>query len=224
MLSKFWWEINSTIVPFLKKGFFINAVLVPNRQGNMNMFNIRGLSGQGMSDQLLSGPGSVVEDGLDIHIPGIPVTEDDRKRKPCRVIVTLIGVYYGGDDVGSEWRYEISVNGGSWVSDLRIVHWRTWDSVDHRVYDEVLEYGCGMTQLVKFLVRARERDWFIFDDIGKSFDLTALPCLKEKSRRQVVILVPVEEYPSGVWRWLLRSHTRTALMHFVFEVEAQCVE
>lgn len=174
-----------------------------------------------MESVLSGGTGSVVvTDGPPIHIPG---PEVDVKQKPCRVTATLLAVYYGGDNVGSEWRYEISVNTAVWSSSLRIVHCRTWDYVGKPVYDEVLEGGCGLSELVTIGVRARERDWCIFDDIGDGVGITMLPCLEEPSGRQVVILVPVPEYPSGLWLWPFRKHKKAAFLYFVFEVTAQCV-
>lgn len=174
-----------------------------------------------MESVMSGGTGSVVvTEGPSIHIPD---PEVDAKRKPCRVTATLLGVYYGGDNVGSEWRYAISVNTAAWLSGLRIVHCRTWDYVGKVIYDEVLEGGCGFAELVTIGVRARERNWYIFDDIGDGFYITMLPCLEESSTRRVVILVPVPEYLGRLCRCLFRKHRKVAFLHFVFEVTAQCV-
>ena len=178
-----------------------------------------------MNNQLLSGTGGlVVVDGPDIHIPGIPDTEVTKKLNPCRLTVTLRGVYYGGDNVGSEWEYRIAVNNKIWCSGLRNVQWRSWDAVNQQIYDEIIDHGCGLIQLVTFFVRARERDWYIFDDIGERADVTAIPCTREKSKRRVVISVPVVEYPGILWRWMFRRFKKIAMLYFFFEVEAQCVE
>lgn len=174
-----------------------------------------------MEGVLSGGTGSVVvTDGPALYIPG---PEVDVNRKPCRVTATLLAVYYGGDNIGSEWRYEISVNTAVWLSGQRILHWRTWDHVGKLIYEEVLEGGCGSTILVTIGVRARERNWHIFDDIGDGFYITMWPCLEEPSARRVVILVPVPEYLGRLCRCLFRKHRKVALLHFVFGVEAQCV-
>jgi hypothetical protein len=179
-----------------------------------------------MMDNVLSGgTGSfVIPDGTLIDIPG---PEVDLKQKPCRVTATLRAVHYLGDNIGSKWRYYISVNNTLWSSDLRIVHCGTWDYVDKLIYDNVFVGGCGLLELVTISVRARECDRFLFDHIGYGFYATGLPCLEKPSRSSwVVILVPVPECPeylSRLWRWLFRKDKKVALLHFVFEVTAQCV-
>lgn len=175
-----------------------------------------------MASILSSVSGSVVvTDGPSLDIPGLDV---DVKRDPCRITTTIIAVYYGGDNVGSEWQFDISVNNTVWPSGLRIVPHRTWDYLNKLIYDDVREGGCGLIELVTIGIRARERDWFIFDDIGIAVSMTFLECTDELTRNRVIVSVPVPEYPSGLWRTLFRKYKKTALLYFVFEVTANCVK
>ena len=172
---------------------------------------------------IYSGGGLVVENGDDIFIP-IDPGQLKPTQKPCKITVTLNAVYYGGDNVGSDWKYVISVNGHTWLRDFHTFNWNTWDPVGQKVYEEVLENSCGLTHVLSFFIRARERDPFIFDDVGERVDLMAIRCEEEKSARRLITPVHVPEISSFRWmRKLLKRFPRTALLIFIFDIEAQCV-
>jgi len=66
--------------------------------------------------------GPIIVDATDVTgTPEVPI--DLPPIFPCRVIVRLNRVDYKGCDVGSYWRYKVSVNSSGWCSDLRIMDW-----------------------------------------------------------------------------------------------------
>jgi hypothetical protein len=174
-------------------------------------------------DSVFSGGGLVVDNGVDITIPGEGIELQPSKR-PCRITVILRGVYYDGDNIGSDWKYEVSVNGGVWVTPVHTVQWKTWDVVNEKIYEEVVENACQMMTVVCFFIRARERDGYCFDDIGKRAEVTVMPCEEKPTPRRLIIGVSVPEYSFFKWlRILLRKYQQSALLYFVFEIETQCV-
>ena len=174
---------------------------------------------------IYSSGGLIVDNGTDFVIPGDPEPgQIERPKNPCKITVALKGVYYGGDNVGSVWKYMVSVNENVWISDSHTVQWRSWDVVGKKIYDEVRENTCEMTNIITIFIRAREKTGYLFDDIGERAEITAIPCEMDKPRRRLIIVVPVPEYPSLRWiRTILRKFSKMALLYFIFEIEAQCI-
>lgn len=166
--------------------------------------------------------GIVVVDGTDIDIPDGPI--DDPTRDPCRLKAYLDGVYYdgSGDNVGSRWQFHVNINSGSWYSGTRTLSHGQWLGIGETIYDETLEHGCGLTQLIRIFIRARELDWGLWDDIGELLELTAIPCEQKLTQQRVIVMVLVPEYG---WRWgrkLLRRFNKTARLFFVLNIETKC--
>jgi hypothetical protein len=170
------------------------------------------------------GGGLIVIEGPGLDLPEIPSDPVERVRGRCRIKVTLLAVYYGGDNVGSSWIYDLAVDPcGGWRSEVRTVPWRTTDPVNQVVCDTEVEHTCGLSRILSFFIRARELDWFIFDDIGMQIQIMEFPCHEELIRQHIVISVPVSEYPANLWRRIFRKPLGTALLQFYFEVVTQCV-
>jgi len=165
--------------------------------------------------------GSLVDDdGNPFDIPGLEV---DPKRRPCHIVVTLRGVYYAGDNVGSTWRFVVAIDGAMWVSPTITLQHEEFHPIGERVYDRVKEHGCGMTHLLVRSIHAREMDGIFFlDDKGQRHDTTAITCSEEGSQRRDIVTVPVAEYPALLSRWPFRRVRNTALLIFFFEIEARC--
>jgi len=163
---------------------------------------------------------TVVRNGDSVFIP-----EDgtDIRRKPCRIIVNLIGVRYAGDNVGSQWRFEVAIDGQYWNSGTRSMAVNNWLPIGEKVYDEVKRGGCGLIHPMGFFVRARELDWFIFDDIGAAHRIVSTGCTEEGTNQWVFLPVSVREYPSFFFPWIFRRFRKTAQLLFYFSMEAKCV-
>jgi hypothetical protein len=177
----------------------------------MNWFNVR------------PGTGSiVVDDGPEI----VPIDPDEvgevPEGRPCRFIVRLRGVSYQGDDVGSDWRYSVTINSTAWVSPRHHFAWRSFDPIGVEVYNDVRPATCERAALLVFTVGAREYDYGIFDDVGVFGDIIPVPCPEGGFGRQLTMAVPVPEYPPRFWRWICRRRRRLALMIFYFSIEARC--
>jgi hypothetical protein len=155
----------------------------------------------------------------DLDIPGRPVNPSS---KPCHVVVTLRGIYYSGDDVGADWRFQVSVDGGTWLSGPVSLAWRNWLGVGSVLLDETRPGGCGLAQSITFFVRAREVDWGLFDDLGERLEMVVQSCDAEPLRRQLIMPVRVSEYFGRSWRPILRLWTRTAVLFFFFAIETRC--
>jgi hypothetical protein len=167
-----------------------------------------------------SSPANVVDGPVDI--PGRP--EEVVPANACRVTGSLAGIQYDGDNVGSDWQFRLSMNTGGWVSGPVTFHWRTWFPVGAMVCDEIRPAACGLSVPISIVVRARERDFVIFDDLGERAEFLFLPCTPESSRRSIVVTVPVREYLGRFWRPALRLNVQTALLHFFFVVTTRCVQ
>lgn len=161
----------------------------------------------GSSDSL------ILENGLTLYIPGSPDLEENGKRKPCKVIVDLIGIYYGGSNIGRNWKIKISVNSQIWDSGLITLQWNSWNIISKQIYRQELRNGCNLVQPVFFIIDAVNLTRFRFYWKGWRSDMTAIPCLEKLSRRQIVILVSIKG-----WR------KEPAFLYFVFNATTQCVQ
>lgn len=175
------------------------------------------------SVRLSDGAGNVVVVvGPGIDTPKLPGLVDEG-RKHCRLTVELLVVIYGGQDVGSSWRYSVTVEGCLWNSGPRAMQWGETDVVGAVVCDRVLNNGCGLPRQVSIEVRARERGGFWLDDIGEGFGLIFLRCIELGSSAQLSVPVPVAEFQSKMLRSILRLPSKKALLQFIFQVRAQCL-
>lgn len=170
----------------------------------------------------IAGDGIVLVDGPEVIVPGVTVGEP--AGKPCRVLVTLRGVFYGGSNVGSRWRYAVSTSGGAWVSAIHRARWLHFDPVGQQVSDQVYKGGCERDILVTIGVEAREYDGYLFDDIGHAVTASLIHCTRERTGQQVILPVPVPEYPYWPWLLLFRRKRPVAMMYFIFDVTAECVD
>jgi len=152
--------------------------------------------------------GMVVDDGFDI-----PPADLGRGERPCRVMITLKGVYYTGDDIGRDWRFTVSVNNQAWTSDWLVMRPGTWTPIEETVFVSTGKNSCGLTQLLFFVVRARERGFPFPGSTGMASDTTGIPCSEQMSRRRFIMTVLVRE---GFRR-------RTARLQFVFEITSVCL-
>jgi hypothetical protein len=167
-------------------------------------------------------PGSIVVDDGPVVVP---VEPDDGipgpGKRPCRITVRLRGVAYRGDDVGRDWRYTVTVNNSVWLSPRHAVEPNSFDAIGAEVYDRVWPDSCEGTPLIVISAHAREHDGGLFDDEGFRADIVAMRCPLDGLERQLVIAVPVPEYPQWFGR-LFRRGRRVAVMVFFFVIEARC--
>jgi hypothetical protein len=172
---------------------------------------------------VVGGEGLLVDEGPLVDIPGVPNIPDTVPGRACRLVVILSGISYGGDDIGSTWRIWVTVNGGFWYRHQVSIRWGTRVNVNERVLDETRPGGCGATQVLSFFIRARERDWFLFDDVGEILQLAGLLC-SEKPATPVRVIVPVRvsEFPASIWGRLLGRRVPMAILYFDFSATAQC--
>ena len=140
----------------------------------------------------------------------------DESTSRCRTRVWLESVYYGGDDVGSEWEYVVSVDDENWKSERRELPPGELDRVERRVLDSTSN-GCGQSRSLALTVRAREFDFFL-DETAVGFGFALLPCMAEPTRTTLQVLVPVVETPSYL------EPRPTAALVFVFRCETRCVD
>lgn len=155
---------------------------------------------------------TVVEDGFDI--PGLDL---GRGKGACRVVVKLIGVRYGGYNIGSEWNLNVSVNGQTWNSGPIVMHHGMWYKIDEQIYLNASGKGCYPINLLFFCVTARERDFLWLDDIGRAYDASMIPCLPKLSRRKLLMPVLVVERPDGIGQY------KEARLDFLFEITSVCL-
>jgi len=160
--------------------------------------------------------GLVVDTG-NVYIPGFPPKQVSN---PCHLEGVLQGIYYSGEDIGSRWRFQISINGQPWDSGPRNLNWGTSLSIGEKIYDEDLENGCGLTTMFTIYIRAREIDGLFLDDIGERLGVTALECTRERNSQRVLIWVTVPEVM--LWWRFWKKVKKTAVLLFVFQLSAQC--
>lgn len=169
-------------------------------------------------------PGPIVVDDGPVLVPVEPENggEPGPGKRPCRIRVKLRGVAYRGHDVGSDWRYTVTVNNSVWISRRHAVAWNSFDEIDVEVYDCTWPNSCEGTPLLVISAHAREHDGGFFDDEGFNADIIAMPCPLDGLDRQLVIAVPVPEYPQWLGRWIFRRGKRVAVMVFYFVIESRC--
>ena len=115
-----------------------------------------------------------------------------------------------------------TAQGGTWHSGVVTLHRGQVLSVNEVLFDRELKSGCGGTSLIDLFGYAREKDYWIFDDIGHRLDITAIRCSSEGEQIRYILNVPVAEYP-GWWRWPMRMRQRVAILCFGFTLDARCV-
>ena len=130
--------------------------------------------------------GGMLADGGGILVPGdtpigFPEPGIEVPANPCQVVVRLIAVLYGGDFIGSQWQFDISINFSNWASRKVELNFGRWHNFNAKISDGTAEEGCGVSQLLTIRVRARERNGFILDSFGERFDTALLPCTPEGS-------------------------------------------
>ena len=140
-------------------------------------------------------------------------------RRPCRLIAELLSIRYLGDDIGSEWHFQVSVGGGFWSSGPLTIHNGSMVAVGERVTD-VEEGWCGAPLHVGILVKARENDP-VFDDRGQAVLVVPVPCDREPTVRHALVRVAVPERRFWLWDWCLPKR-RTALLLLLFRLTVQC--
>ncbi len=160
----------------------------------------------------------IIVNGSDFYIPDPEIVQD---KKPCHLKASLLGVYYGGQNVGSQWRFDISVNSSTWTSGRINLEIHNWYSKKVEIYDETIQGGCDRVHLITIFIRAREYDFYIFDDVGEILFCIPILCTPNGQTRRTRVLVPVKEYP--YCRIFSRKPRRIAHMHFYFSIEAKCV-
>jgi len=159
----------------------------------------------------------ILIDGSDFYIPDPEIKPD---QNPCHLTASLKGIYYSGQDVGSRWQFDIIVNSGAWTSGSVHLSVGNWYPGKENIYDETLPGGCNSTHLITIFIRAREYDFYIFDDVGERLLSTAIQCTPSGEERSINVLVPVAEYP---YCRIFRKNRRVAFLHFFFLIKAKCV-
>jgi len=135
------------------------------------------------------------------------VVEPSRARPgDCIVRVTLMEVRYGGDDIGDDWKYEVSVQGRTKSFAERTVTQRRPDRIGQEVFSGPIGV-CDSRVQVYISVTAIEVDP-IWDDVGSNSKTFEVEC---PGQRVAELEVNVSETYYG-----------TAKMTFVFNIEARC--
>lgn len=160
--------------------------------------------------------GTVVPDG-DLPVPDL---ELDPRGQPCRIVARLRLVRYDGDDVGSNWRWFIAVDGVAWDSGPRTLARGQLVATGETIHDRTISGGCGTLRIPVISVRAVEHDPFL-NDMGFAVATTAIWCRDQASTQRVLVVVPVEE--RTLWNklipWLRR---KTAILLFIIDISAAC--
>lgn len=150
----------------------------------------------------------------------VPDTELNPKGRPCRMTARLRLVRYSGDNVGSTWRWSISVDGVVWDSGPRTLLHGQVVTPGETIYDRTIAGACGALRVPVIAVRAVERDPFV-NDVGLAVATTAIRCRDQASTQRVFVLVPVEE--RTFWNKLALWRPRpTAILLFIIDVTAVC--
>ena len=168
-----------------------------------------------MNELLSTGSGVfITENGSSTVIPSYPELPDEPgvRLKPCHIIVTLKAIYYDGDNIGSNWKFNITINSEVWNSGPRVLQWKSWNILNEKIYDHVQEHGCGAIQILFFLVRAWTCKFLFQRYRGARSDIIALPCLEEITQRRMLMLVTV-----------IGWFNKNAVLIFVFDVSTQCI-
>lgn len=159
----------------------------------------------------------LIEDTGNVYIPGFPAKQVGN---PCHLEAVLQGIYYNGEDIGSQWRFQVSINSQTWDSGPRNMIWRTFMNIGEKIYDEDVENGCGLTNMFTIYIRAREIDGLFSDDIGEHLEVSALECSREGNSRRLLIWVPVQEV--SIWWRFWKKVKKVALLLFVIQISARC--
>ena len=153
---------------------------------------------------------TVVDDGLEIPGPDL-----DRRDGACRVEVKLLGVYYGGDNIGHEWIIKSRVNNQPCVpSHVKLKHgqWNTLDITCIKGHT----MNC-FPHLFFFRVCAQQPD-FPFPDKGCGSGMTGILCQQKLTGRRVIVPVSVVEVP-----YLFPFPRKVARLYFVYDVRTVCL-
>lgn len=175
-------------------------------------------------------PGSIRELGAPSLPPGLAdwvpdlefgssLCDDDTQA--CRLTVDLIRVIYLGEDIGSDWRYWVFVEGVLWDSGERRLPWHEIDTLNVPIYERIVG-PCESSRPIYIQIRARERDRFLFldlDDIGVEFRAPTLRCIELRDVQALSVPVPVRE--RRLFPWVTR---RVAVLRFDFLLTTECIE
>ena len=148
--------------------------------------------------------------------------EQDVDVRACRVKVTLSYVQYVGppfDDIGSDWEYELNVNGR--VTEfpkhrLRYGGLKNWNRV---IFDDI-EGVCGGFPDIKIAITASELDNIGPDDTGSIRGVTPSNLSRCPSHRRdnfIVVRIPGRSVFGAVT-------TELARLDFYFEIKSVCVK
>jgi hypothetical protein len=150
---------------------------------------------------------------IDLEIP----------KEPCELTCSLDFIYYGGSNVGKDWQYDVAIDGHIWKSGSITHLWKTLYPVGKKIVEDEKSYFCNTIIPLSIYIKARERDFFIFDDIGEIFRIITVPCTKEPFTQRFLIFLGGEEYPSFLWRKFFRRNRQIAVMVFFFTVTTKCI-
>jgi len=143
-----------------------------------------------------------------VQPPTVPAPVPMPVRPPirrCRVKITLLRVQYNGDDIGNDWRYNVTVMGQTKRYSERTLDHNRSDPIGDILYDQQLGF-CEQTVSIDIYVEAIEVDPFV-DDVGSNSKTVNAPCPSQR----------IEELTVGV-----KEGDKTARMKFVFNVELFC--
>lgn len=147
--------------------------------------------------------------------PDIIDTTDQPVTRNCHVIVTVISVKYGGNNIGNDWSYWFSVDGQS----TRLLHDQKHNHGATRsfgvvVYDKVLDGRCGDAFRLNLAANAKEHDAFSDDNGSHStnFRVQCTPGVIREYRDSFTVKVK-----EGSWFW-----KKIARLRFAFKITTQC--
>ena len=145
----------------------------------------------------------------------IPVLPECDEKNPCTYEVTLINVFYGGDNIGNDWKYTVQVQAGKQVSfPEHTVNHKTNDG-NPKNTDGNNKVGSGKTTCnepvnLAIFVTAIEVD-FASDDPGSSNTFLKFVCDGKVYNKKIV--VKVEEGAIFI---------DLAVMEFTFQITTKC--
>lgn len=155
---------------------------------------------------------TVVDD--DLIIPGLEL-DPAPKEGTCYIVVKLMGVYYGGDDIGDEWIIKGTVNNQLCTPGRVKLKHGQWNPLNITCIEGHSKY-C-YPHLFFFHLCAQEQD-FIFPDKGCGSGMAGIFCLPQTTGRKIIVPVSVTEVP-----YLFGFPSKVARLYFVYAIKTACV-
>lgn len=166
---------------------------------------------------------SILVDGTVVPVPPAlegPELETPRgDAGPCRVRAILERVHYHGDNLGSQWEFQIAVDGSVWHSGRIDLPHGTGRQLGVIVSDRSHPGACRSVWPVSVSIRAREFSGWIFPPkLGERVQIVPMPCSPKAFEQHVVTHVSVwRRYRPEIIGWRPR-----AILVFTLHFTARC--